>query len=533
VRSSHLRLPHMKSLFSLGVLCALCGELVSAPPGVTTLTPAGGQRGTTLTLSAAGSFDQWPAKVWCSSPGVTATADKEKGKFTVTLAADAPLGPVWLRFHDDTGASQLRPFVVGGLKETTETEPNNDAKSAPTLAAPTVVNGVLVKGGDVDCFAVAVKQGQTLVASLDAHRSLRSPMDAVLQITSADGTVLAENHDARGLDPEVAYTPPAAGTFVVRVFAFPSAPDSSIRHFGSPACVYRLTVTADEFVDVVTPLAVERGQEATLTLGGWNLTAKTATLGKTESVFGVAHPVAVAREPHPCFDLTAATDRPLSPPFTATGRVSQANTPAVIPVTAEAGKPLAVRLESAALELSLTPVVKVLDADGKPLLTAEPATLGGGIDATFTPAKTGTHTIEVRDLFKSAGPRHLFRLRVTPATPDVTAAVAAAQFSVVVGTPLDIPIAVVKRHGFTGELEPFADGLPDGVTASVGTPAKPDPNVVVLKLTATKPASGPIRVGVAKKGDATFKRPATAPLPDFDRPTTDLWLTVTLAASKK
>ncbi|MEO2088891.1 MAG: PPC domain-containing protein [Gemmataceae bacterium] len=522
-----MKLPH------LFVGLFLAAPLVAAPPVVTTLTPAGGQRCTTVTVTAAGTFDAWPVKVWSSSPGVSATADKEKGKFAVAIAPDAPLGACWLRFHDDSGASDLRPFVVGCLPEQAETEPNDNAKSAPVVVVPKVVNGVLAKAGDVDCFAVKLAKGQTLVASLDAHRTLRSPVDAVMEVLSADGTVIEQNHDARGLDPEIAFTAPAAGTFVVRVFAFPSAPDSSIRYFGSPACVYRLTLTTDEFVDFVSPLAVEAGKGAQLTLAGWNLKATTATLGKADTMFGVAHPFAIAREPHPCLDLTAAADKPLSPPFTATGRVEKEKAPAIVPITAETGKPISLRLESATLGLSLTPVLRVVDAAGKQLLKAEPATLGGGIDATFAPPKSGVYKIEVRDLFNSAGPRHLFRLQVTPAVPDVAATVASDRFTIAVGTPLDIPITVAKKNGFKDELVPFADGLPDGVTASVGTPAKPAPNAVVLRLTATKPGvSGPIRIGVGKKGDSSIKRFATAVQPAFERTTSDLWLTVSQSPTK-
>lgn len=509
------------------LVCLLVPTVTAAPPSVTTLNPAGGQRGTTVNVAATGTFDAWPVKAWSSSPGVTATAGKEKGKFAVSIAADAPLGPTWLRFHDDTGASQLRPFIVGGLPEETETEPNDDAKTAPVVAVPKVVNGVLAKSGDVDCFTVKLKKGQTLVASLEAHHTLRSPIDAVLQLVSVDGTVLEQNHDARGLDPELAFTAPADGTVVVRVFGFPSNPDSSIRHFGSPACVYRLTLTNEEFVDFVTPLAVEHEKEATLTLSGWNLKAKTATFGKTECSFGIVHPFAVAREPHPCFDLTSPTDKPLSLPFTATGYARKEHASVVIPVTVEAGKAVAVRLDSVTLGLSLTPVLKVTDADGKQLLKAEPAALGGVIDASFTPAKSGVCKLEVRDLFGSTGPRHVFRLRVTPATADALATVAADRFTVTIGTPLDIPITTAKKNGFAGELAPFAEGLPEGVIASVSTPTKPDPNVVVLRLTATKPGvSGPIRIGVTKKGDDTFKRTATTALTEFDTTTSDVWVTV-------
>ena len=123
---------------------------------------------------------------------------------------------------------------------------------------------------------------------------------------------------------------------------------------------------------------------------------------------------------------------------------------------------------------------------------------------------------------------------MTPVVPDVAAKVAADRFTVAVGTPLDIPISVTRTGGFTGEVVPFAESLPDGVTATPAPlPAKPDPNTVVLRLTATKVWSGSIRAGVAKKGDDTFRRTAVAAVPEFDRTTADVWLTVKPAAEKK
>ncbi len=508
-------------LLSLFLGASVC----AAPPAVTSLSPAGGERGTTIAVISAGTFDVWPVHVWSSSPGISVKAEKEKGKFAVTLAKDAPLGAHWLRFHDDTGASPLRPFIVGDLPELTEVEPNDDPKTAPILAMPTVVNGVLAKSGDVDCFRVKLAKGQTLVASLEAHRTLRSPMDAVLQLVSDTGAVLEQNHDTRGLDPELAFIAPADGTYAMRLFAFPSQPDSSIRHFGSPACVYRLTLTTGEFVDFATPLAVERDREATLSLRGWNLKDKTVKLGKSEDRFGIV------REAHPCFD--APTDKPLTSPFTVTGLVEKAGSPSVVLVMGTAGKPLAIRLENAGL--SLNPILRICGADGKQLSKAEPAELNGEIDVDLNPPATGIYRIEVRDRFDSAGPRHAYRLRAVPAVPDLDAKVAADRFSVAVGTPLDIPITVKRLHGFTGELIAFAENLPEGIAVEVAPPAaKPDPNTATLRLKATKPfGGGPIRIGVAKKGDDAFRRFASAALAESDQPTLHLWLTATAPATKK
>ena len=99
-------------------------------------------------------------------------------------------------------------------------------------SASTTVNGRLAKAGDVDGFAVSLTRGQTLVASLEAERPLGSPMDAVLQVVSPEGLVLAQNDDDVGRDPRIVFEAPSTGTYIVRLFAFPAKPDSSIRFAG-------------------------------------------------------------------------------------------------------------------------------------------------------------------------------------------------------------------------------------------------------------------------------------------------------------
>jgi hypothetical protein len=500
----------------LFVFITLSASASAAPPVVTSLFPAGGERGTSVLMTATGSFDTWPVQTWCNSPGIVVKAEKTKGQFAVILAKDVPLGVHWLRFHDETGASSLRPFIVGDRPEVAETEPNDDLKTAPIVVLPAVVNGVLAKSGDVDAYRVKLIKGQTLVASLEAHRTLRSPMDAILQLVSDTGAVVTQNHDTRGLDPELAFTAPADGTYAVRLFAFPSQPDSSIRHFGSPACIYRLTLTTGEFVDFARPLAAEKNREVSLTLHGWNLKDKSVKLGKSEDRFGIT------REPHLCVNGT--TDKPLSAPFTITGCVEKAGQPSVVLVAGVAGKALAIHLDPAGL--SLNPILRIADGADKQLAKAEPAELNGPIVTSFKPPTTANYRLEVRDLFTGSGPRHVYRLRVTPALPDIEAKVASDRFVIAIGTPLDIPISIKRLHGHQGELIPFADRLPDGVVVESAPPAtKPPADTVTLRLKSTKAfQSGPIRIGVSKKGDDTIRNYASAALVEYDRSTEDIWL---------
>jgi hypothetical protein len=156
-----------------------------------------------------------------------------------------------------------------------------------------VVNGRLGRGGDVDHFVVSLKQGQTLVASLGAHELLGSPMDAVLFVVSPAGGQLAYNHDQRGLDPELVFTAPAAGDYLVRVLAFPSAPNSTIGLAGGDPYVYRLTLTTGGFVDYAWPLAVTRARESLVQLVGWNVPESLAAV--TLKAEGEQHTIADAQ----------------------------------------------------------------------------------------------------------------------------------------------------------------------------------------------------------------------------------------------
>ena len=513
----------------------LCGFLVfafslsalhAAPPNVTALSPSGACRGTTATMTAVGTFDTWPVKSWCDSPSVSVIAGKDKGQFTVAVAADALPGVKGIRFYDDAGASALRPFVVGTLPEIHEVEPNDKPDPKSPVRLPAVVNGSLGKSGDVDVFAVLVKKGDTLVASLVANETLRSPLDAILQLLAPNGEVLSQNHDARGLDPEFAFTAPADGTYFVRLFAFPSTPDSSIRHFGSASSVYRLTLTTGEFVETVTPFAVERGQSATVTLRGWNLKRSTFDLGRDGDHVTGGRTAYVVREPHACYDRSEHDDSTsIVPPFTLTGRVGSPGPRSVVRVQSPAGTPLALTLDAATVGSPLTPKVIVTGAKGNVLARAEPTTPNAPVSVIVTPPSAEPFVIEVKDLYGSSDPRHFYRLRLVPVVPNLAATVAVDRFTLTVGTPLDVPITLVKTEKWDGPVVPYVEGLPPGVTAEPGPAA--DAKSVTLRLHATAAGfNGPVRIGVVSARPAILRRDATPPRAEFPSSPASVWLTV-------
>ncbi|MFM8271413.1 MAG: pre-peptidase C-terminal domain-containing protein [Gemmata sp.] len=516
------------------IVCGAASAAPAAPPAVTHLSPAGAQRGTTVEVAAAGLTDSG-AKVWSSNRHVS--VEHVKGKLKVAVAKDAAPGVCWLRAHNADGASAPRPFIVGTLPELTENEPNDDFRKPHALAGPAVVNGKLDKAGDVDCFAVQLKRGQTLVASLQANSVLRSPVDAILQLVSTDGFVIDENHDYSGLDPQLAYTAPKDGTYVVRLYAFPSTPDSSIRFFGSEAAVYRLTLTTGAFAEAALPLAVKRGLPWRGELTGWNLTREASKLtlhaSHEDDPFAraysgeLANAVRVRHEPH-AVDAPGARET-LQPPFSATGRIEKRNEEVRFAVQLKKGQALTLQAESRALGLACDPIVRVVDAEGKQIARAEPGKLNSDTTLAFTPAADGTYTVAVSDLFGGYWLRHAFLLRAL-SEPDYDLSVAADRFTLTPGQPLAVPVKVTRVRGFAKPVEVVAEGLPAGVKFEITAPAKPDPNTVTVSLTSEKLVSGAFRLVGKVKDAPELTRTARAPLTEFDDATADLWLTVAPAA---
>ena len=224
---------------------SLYGALaVAEAPSLTRLFPCGGCVGTTLQVTASGKFATWPVQVDCQPALLQWKALEENGKFEVAIPPDAPSQVYLVRFYNGDGCSTIKPFIVDDVPSQTEVEPNNLVKNGNTIdGLPRQIFGVLQKGGDVDAYRVQLKAGATLVATVDAQTWLRSPLDAVLQLTDERGNVVAENIDTHNLDPQVVYNAKRDGTYTVRVMGFPESPDSTISFVGNDNCQYRLTLT--------------------------------------------------------------------------------------------------------------------------------------------------------------------------------------------------------------------------------------------------------------------------------------------------
>ena len=109
-----------------------------------------------------------------------------------------------------------------------------------------------------------------MVADLLGNDILGSPMDAVLQVHSENGFIMAHADDSPKFDPRLAFTPSKDGDYFVRVFAFPATPNSSIRYAGGADYIYRLTLTTGPYALHPLPFVRTEGQPTKLKLIGWN-----------------------------------------------------------------------------------------------------------------------------------------------------------------------------------------------------------------------------------------------------------------------
>lgn len=516
-------------------------------PSVKSIFPAGAQRGKTVEVTVSGSLKPWPPKVVLSGTGVRFEPTKTEGKFNVTIAADAPVGPRWIRLANEEGASAVRPFIVGALPEINEAEPNEELTQAALVSSDlaksaVVVNGTLSKGekgADVDVFRVHLKRGETLVACADAYRTLGSPIDGVLQIVSAAGFVVTQSNDELNLDPRIVFTAPEEADYYVRLFGFPAVGTSAIRYVGDPAGIYRLTLTTGPYVDVAFPPLARIGAPAHFELTGWNLGAKKSfELPSLAAASSIARVLPITEPGNPEYlavDAPTYVERETSgdaagksaqlsfsgPAFVA-GRIDRPGDRDVFTLKVSKQQFFKLKVHGQSLAFAIDPVLKIEDSEGKPLSRFDDGKRGEyDVDAVYRASADGEVRLIVEDAFGGGGPRHVYVLEVRTGEPDFSLSLASTELAAEVGKPLEIPVTVERNPDHKLDIEIKLEGLPAefGEVKAVSSPKGETATKVVLKLTATKLFQGLVRVVGESNGKTQVRAIAKAPVAAMPTPT--------------
>ena len=535
---------HCNSVFQILISCiGICVVDLDLPSGlcavptVSRVYPAGCQIGQTSRITITSNQDAKRLNAWCGRPGVRFESTDKPNTFNMIVPADTTPGLCWLRFFNDEGVTDPVAFILGLRAETVESEPNEHfVKATPVDRLPVVMNGILEKSADVDCFGVTLVAGQTLIASVTAHELLGSPVDCVLQVVSDTGFVLAQNDDDHGNDPQIAFTAKSTGKHVVRLFGFPEKPNSSIRFASAATYVYRLSLTVGSFVDHTVPLFLENGPSAAVDAVGWNLAAGakvTATIPNGETQAVAFHGNVDNWRFLPTLRIPAIREtrqvgaQQLTLPFALTACLNQPNERDQFEFEGRKGESLRIRCLARSIGQPTDPLIRILNAAGSQLQEQDDASRGKpDCDLTFKVPVDGKYAVEVRDRFDGGGWRYAYLLIVEKPQADFEITLSAGRFTVASGKPLEIPVTVSRMNGFSEAIEISVNGLPAGVSAPPVTSLAKGATSKAVKLVLTSDGSVAANVAISIQAKAgNIQRLATAPSGIGEQRIESGWLT--------
>ena len=502
-----------------GVLTAglflLCHPSASAQMTLERFYPPIVQSGIATTITSEGKFPDWPPEIRCDRQDVRWTPLSESGKWRVTVAKDAAPGVAWARVHDRRSASQWKPLLITGSRITAEAEPNDRRSAATPLALPTVAYGKLEKRGDSDAFLVNLSKGDRLVASVTAHQVLRSPMDSVLQLADLRGNVLAQVDDVRGLDPQLVYTADQDGERLIRLFAFPETPNSTVGFAGSSASIYAMTVTTGPFLDHAFAGGDGRvigsgdGISEVVRVAGTDVSPETAFTPGAEG-----------------WSWLLPQDKPIilpggeaaAPPVAAVGHLESPGEVHAFLIAVEENQKYRAHVRSKSDGFLFDSKLSVVDTkSGNELASNDDASRNErDSKVEFVARQTGELEVRLSDMTEGYGPRHFYRLVIEAVQPNVRLSVDTDCFVAGAKETLEVSVNVVRDSGYKRNIRVNVEGLPEGFAFSnaVSEPKGPTAKSVKLKLSDRVDAgwSGPISiVGTELDGEGrTDRKPIRA-----------------------
>jgi hypothetical protein len=480
----------------------------SAAPSIAWIFPAGGQRGTTVTLAVAGdnltdlhgffttgtglkaelmpAMEPLQPPLVSPKPGEKPAVPEAKRfrQFRIAIAPDAPLSRHEVRVFDATGASNPRYFHVGDQPETVEREPNDESTGQP-VDMPVVVNGRIQGQTDQDTYTFRGRKGQRIVGEIYGLRSLGmigdSWLKGYMELRDGVGKVLAASEGYYRWDPMLDVTLPADGdyTFLFRELTFR----------GAESAVYRLAIGSLPRSTAMFPAGGRRGATLRVSFVGANLGEQPtrtlavppdAALGpreerlQTPSGWTNALPFEISDLPEAQeFEPNDGRSQAMRvmPPVILNGRIERPGDVDSFRFQVKKGQKVVLEVLANRAETRLDPFLRLWDSDDNLVQENDDALdRDSRIERTFD--SDGEYVLQIRDLEERGGDSFVYRLRIAPPRPDFSLVTTPDKPVILAGGTVALDVAVRRADGFDGDVAVSVDALPSGLTASAAVMRK-------------------------------------------------------------
>ena len=430
----------MKNRFLLLVFL-FASPLWANPPELNYVFPAGGQRGTELTVRVGGMFLHENCnfsvpglktspellrtkKLWFEGPILLIPESQRQEDYpsdykgSISIPMDFKGKASRLRVRTAQGIASGPIFMVGDLPEIIENE--IDGEPIPELVKlGTTINGRIFPREDIDYWDFQATAGQT-ISALAYGPAVASPMIPRLDIQDMNGNILAYQtiNPLGESDASIRFTPKKTGKYRLRIM--------DARYLGGPSYVYRVTLTNDPKMTarlINPPPGMPFSNQI-------NLTHSTpAALNGLIQKPGQIDDWKVDLDANVKYDLQL--------------------------VARQVGSPLVGRLI-------------IMDDSGKELVR-EDSSETKDANLSWSAPKKGTYTIRVQDKFRNRGGELFdYQLRIDKHSkikdrPDFRLKIASETISVLRGGTAKVRLTIERMGGFNDPISLGINGLPEQI----------------------------------------------------------------------
>ncbi|MBC8113501.1 MAG: pre-peptidase, partial [Candidatus Saccharimonas sp.] len=361
---------------------------------------------------------------------------------------------------------------------------------AQAVTLPATLCGAIEKVEDFDYWKFTAAAGQSVIFHVRCQRlqdkihDLQAHADPILYLRDTKGGVLAMADNELFADPLLVHRFEQAGEYILEV--------RDVRYQGNVYWEYCIEANSRPFVAGSFPKAVAPGVDTPLELSGALLPAEPKALIKlpAETRLGSTFvPVTFGDQtsnPLPLYvtnlpltneaagdnnsPMTAAT---VEVPQVISGRIETEADLDCYSFVAKKGEKFTFEVIARRQMSKLDSFLRILNDKGAALREDDDGRFGRlthadtWLEGWEAPAD-GTFTVEIRDVHLRGGLGFEYALQITRTTPYFELQVDTDKTLLTPGLSGAIFVRVVRKHGFTGEIQLHIDGLPPGVTATCG-----------------------------------------------------------------